>query len=226
MATSGCNTFTPHSTKSSNPQRVTSPSPAAMGTGEAAQSSAYPRKSSCERGSSSQPISNCCNNRARSKRSLNVEGLPGVHHKIARMSGGVARGFDVGQILAQVLPKWPPAKLHRGEAKVDRLPRQPGCLVWRGTEQVTCIRPDAVSAAISQQFINRLARRLSPQIPERQVGAADGVNHSPAPAITIRLMIQVLPESFDVQRIPAPQQIGEPVPPLSRTGASKIALQT
>src|SRR6476646_10630008 len=120
------------------------------------------------------------------------------------MSGGVARGFYVRQILAQVLPKWPPAKLHRGEAKVDRLPRQSGCFVWRGTEQVARIRPDAVVAAISKQFINRFARRLSAQIPERQVGAADGVNHGPAPAITIRLMIQVLPEPFDVQRIPAP----------------------
>ena len=65
------------------------------------------------------------------QRSLNLKRLSRIDHHIPRIPGGSAGGLHVREILSQVLAEWPPAKLHRGEPQVDRLPREFACFRWR-----------------------------------------------------------------------------------------------
>ena len=151
------------------------------------------------------------------QRRLKSKGLSRVDHYIPGIAGGLARCLHMGKILRQVLTEWPPAELYRGEPEVDRLSCEFACFLWRRTEQVACVSPYAIATPISQQLIQRLPCRFCGKIPERQVGAADCVNHGATSTVSIGVVVQTLPERFHVERVLPAQQIGESMPAFGRT---------
>ena len=135
-----------------------------------------------------------------------------VDHDVGRVTDRHADSLDETQIIANTVPKLPPAELHR-RISVGDVP--PGglddCVVSLGCE-VARIGAQQVAPGAAEKAMDRLTAVLSEDVPQRDVDAAHGLNDDAPAAISCGVVVHERPKRIDVERVPAHEKLLQPLP--------------
>lgn len=124
----------------------------------------------------------------------------------------------MGDVGVRILAERSPAELGGGQPQIDELLCQSGRFVGSVAEEHAGIGTDGRTMRAAEEFRDRLAEGFAANVPQRDIRAADGVDRGAATAVAVRLVVHLLPQPLNVERILADEDRREPVPACGGTG--------
>ena len=126
---------------------------------------------------------------------------------------GLAHERDIGRL---VLTHRAPAELDRGEAHVGMATGEVAGLGRRVAEEDRAIGPEACRAGGAEERMDRLARGLAGDVPERDVDPSHGVGTDPDAPVIVGAVVHRAHAPLYIACVAALQDVAEPVANLVR----------
>ena len=130
-----------------------------------------------------------------------------IEHQVDVVACRLAGGANEVDVEVGVATERTPAELDGGETALDQLADDLRCLVRGVWHQGAGVGADGGAMGTAEEAVDRLPEGLALDVPEGDVDAADGVHGRSLAAVVDRAAVELVPETVDLQRILAQQEV-------------------